>query len=91
MMKDIKHPIPCIRCDGDTLFKIHTRAIQLIAGIQSVVYSISYLPSSKYIDCINFYNGKSLETETLLKGHCHAIWQLDEKLQSVFASTEFQK
>ena len=26
----------------------------------------------------------------LLKGHCHAIWQLCEKLEGVFASTELQ-
>ena len=25
-----------------------------------------------------------------LKGHCHAIWQLDKKLEGVFASIEFQ-
>ena len=25
-----------------------------------------------------------------LKGHCHAIWQLNKKLEGVFASTEFQ-
>ena len=26
----------------------------------------------------------------LLKGHCHAIWQLFKKLKGVFASVEFQ-
>ena len=27
---------------------------------------------------------------TNFKGHCHAIWQLYEELEGVFASTEFQ-
>ena len=28
--------------------------------------------------------------ETLMQGHCHAIWQLDEKVEGVFASIESQ-
>ena len=27
---------------------------------------------------------------SVLKGHCHAIWQLYKKLEGVFASIEFQ-
>ena len=33
---------------------------------------------------------KELFLSSNLKGHCHAIWQLNKKLQGVFASIEFQ-
>ena len=39
---------------------------------------------------INFKLNKKKEYDYLLKGHCHAIWQLYKKLEGVFASIEFQ-
>ena len=41
-----------------------------------------------------FYQASDLPNVNLkrfqLKGHCHAIWQLYEKLEGVLASIEFQ-
>ena len=43
---------------------------------------------SRAVDESNYTSGWMVSY--VLKGHCHAIWQLYKKLDGVFASIEFQ-
>ena len=54
-----------------------------------LIYSTGVLGFQAFKPVFRIYNKLRLHTE-ILKGHCHAIWQLYKKPESDFASVEFQ-
>ena len=77
-----------------------TRVIQQRVSLKSIVFSIKtpYWSPSEGFQLAAGNQRKNLEftlalskrSFSLIKGHCHAIWQLYKKLEGVFALFEIQ-